>query len=67
VVIDAEVILSDARDAVMATTKTDVFGDFRFDQVEPGAYSVSLPGFSLAPIAVDVSTEDRYVGDIAVG
>ncbi|MCI8468085.1 MAG: oxidoreductase [Eggerthellaceae bacterium] len=55
-------------DEVVATQLTDDFGDFRFDQIDAGAYRVVIraEGYGEKVIEVDVSEEDRYIGDVAL-
>jgi len=63
VCIGAKVDLLDAAGNVAATLATDDFGDFFFDQIDAGAYSVSVAG---KVVAADVTAKDLSVGDIAV-
>ena len=63
VVIGAAVELKDASGAVVASLATDDFGDFKFDQVEPAAYTVCVAGKSLA---ADLTAKDLSLGDVAV-
>jgi len=62
VVIGAAVELKDAAGAVVASLATDDFGDFMFDQIDPGAYKVAVGGNELA---ADVTEKDLSLGDVA--
>lgn len=62
-VIGAEVKLLDAEGAQVAVLTTDEFGDFKFDQIEKGAYTVVIGELSLA---ADVTEQDLCLGDIAI-
>ena len=65
VVIGAKVELLDAAGAVVAQLETDDFGDFKFDQVEPAAYTVRLfAPAKVIEVAADCTEEDIYVGVI---
>jgi len=63
VVIGAQVRLLAADGSCVAELATDDFGDFKFDQVAPAAYTVSVAGKT---VAADVSAKDLSVGDVAV-
>lgn len=65
VIIGAKAELVGADGAVVAELETDDFGDFKFDQVEPAAYTVRLaaPGKAIE-VAADCTAEDIYVGVI---
>jgi Fe-S-cluster-containing dehydrogenase component len=63
VVIGATVELLDASGALVASQKSNDFGDFKFDQVEKGAYTVRAAGVS---VAADVTLRDLSLGDVAV-
>ena len=63
VVIGANVDLLDASGAVVASQVTDDFGDFKFDQIAKGAYTVSVAG---KKVAADVSEIDLSLGDVAI-
>ena len=64
VVIGATVVLM-LNGEQIAETVTDDFGDYRFVQIEPGAYElvVSAKGFETKTIAADCTEQDIYVGD----
>lgn len=65
VVIGAKVDLLGADNAVLASTNTDDFGDFRFDQIAAGAYRLSISSeFGSKTIDADVTGQDLYVGDL---
>lgn len=65
VIIGAKAELVGADGTVVAELETDDFGDFKFDQVEPAAYTVRLaaPGKTLE-VAADCTDADLYVGVI---
>ena len=68
VVIGAKAELVGADGEVVAELETDNFGDFRFDQVEPAAYTVRLAvGDKAIEVAADCSEKDVYVGVIDAG
>ncbi len=60
-IIGMEVFLRTADGELVATTKTDEFGDFLFDGLEAGKYKVSLPG---QEIEADLTERDLSLGDI---
>lgn len=65
VVIGAEVDLLSANREVVASTTTDDFGDFRFDQTPPGAYKVAISSeFGVRTIDADVTLQDLSLGDL---
>ena len=65
VVIGAKVELVGADGAVVAELATDDFGDFKFDQVEPAAYTLRLyAGDRVLEAAADCTDDDLYVGVI---
>ena len=63
VVIGADVTLSQ-EGSVVARMDTDDFGDWLFEQVEPGVYdvAVSAAGYEPRSFTVDITEEDRYAG-----
>jgi Fe-S-cluster-containing dehydrogenase component len=63
VVIGAAVELIDDSGVVAATFVTNDFGDFKFDQIAPAAYTVSVNG---TVVAADVRERDLSLGDVAV-
>lgn len=68
VLIDVELELLKGGE-VVATTKTDEFGDFWFNQVEPAAYTVKInapEGFLGRTIEADATELDVNVGPIAL-
>lgn len=67
VVIGAKVVLEEGPSSPKVT-ETDDFGDFRFDSILPGIYTVAIEadGYEREVRDVDVTDEDRYVGDIAL-
>jgi Fe-S-cluster-containing dehydrogenase component len=48
-----------------AITKTNAFGNFEFDGLEPGTYAVEIeaPGYSKSTLEVELS-KSKYLGDI---
>lgn len=68
VIIGATVELLDAAGAVVAQMETDEFGDWEFDQIEPGAYTVVVraEGYPEARVAADVTEKDLFTGDLGV-
>lgn len=65
-VLDAEVVLKRG-DAALATTRSDAFGDFKFDGLDAnsGEYSVEVshPAFGKANSGVSL-TDSRYIGTL---
>ncbi len=68
VVIGAKVALKDQRGAVVQELETDDFGDFKFDQIEAGTYTVeiSAEGYESRSIDVDATLEDVALPEIAL-
>lgn len=66
VVIDADVKLVSASGNTVAEQKTDEFGDFMFDQVEPAVYQViyQVPGKDTRTYDVDATQVDVNIGDV---
>ncbi len=67
VVIDADVALFDSDGNVVARTRTNEFGDFRFDQIEPDDYRVDavLEGYAVLSCGADARELDVVLGDLA--
>lgn len=65
VLIGADVKLIAADGSIAMTAKTDEFGDYRFEPIEPAVYTVEVKAEGYAPFTVeaDVMEEDRYLGD----
>jgi Fe-S-cluster-containing dehydrogenase component len=63
VVIGAAVELKDSAGDVVATLISDELGDFKFDQIEKGAYTVSVAG---RDFAANVTERDLSLGDCDV-
>lgn len=68
VVIGADVSLIAADGTVVDTQKTDAFGDYFRDGLEPGVYTmrVSKEGFAERELQVDLTEIDKSVGDIGL-
>lgn len=66
VVIGAQVELSKRLGGVLALKRSDEFGDFIFQQVEPGEYvlRIEAEGYQGAILDVDLSERDLSVGDV---
>ena len=66
VVIGADVKLVSARGNTVAEQKTDEFGDFMFDQVEPAAYQIvyQVPGKDAKTYDADATERDVNIGDV---
>lgn len=66
VVIGADVKLVDGAGNTVAEQKTDDFGDFMFDQVEPAAYQVvyQIPGKAEKVYEADATELDVNIGDV---
>lgn len=62
VVIGADVVLLGEDGDEVAAVKTDEFGDFMFDQVEPAKYTVKIGD---ATYEADVTAKDINLGDLA--
>lgn len=65
VVIGEEVRLLDADGAVVASQRTDDFGDFMFDQVEPQVYAVAIGDGDAKTLEADATLNDVNLGDVA--
>jgi Fe-S-cluster-containing dehydrogenase component len=65
VVIGAKVSLLDSAGTNVAALETDDMGDFKFDQIEKGVYSVVI-GESGKTLNVDVTEIDFSLGDIDI-
>ncbi|HJI99567.1 MAG TPA: carboxypeptidase regulatory-like domain-containing protein [Coriobacteriaceae bacterium] len=67
VIIDGKVTLKQG-EAVVQEMRTDDFGDFKFEQVDPGNYEIIVEsaGYDTAHVGIDLSEKDRFVGDIAM-
>lgn len=65
VLIGTQVELLDFNGAVLAKTLTDEFGDFKFDQIDPGLYKLVVFG-ALSNKVLEINTLDKdiYVGDL---
>ena len=61
------VTLTVKNDGKSAKTKTNNFGDFEFDGLNPGKYTVKIEcaGYASKTIDVDLKTDD-YLGAIAL-
>lgn len=68
VLIGAQVELLDAAGSVVAVQETDEFGDWKFDQIEPAAYTVriSCAGYPDARVSADVTEKDLFTGDLGL-
>ena len=66
VVIGADVKLVSASGNTVAEQKTDEFGDFMFDQVDPAAYQIvyQVPGKDAKTYDADASELDVNIGDV---
>lgn len=65
VLIGARIELLNSDNEVVSALDTDDFGDFKFDQIEPGVYTVSLSSeIGSKTLTADVTEKDLYVGDI---
>lgn len=64
----ATVTLTDGNGCVVGTTKTDDFGDFAFEKLDPGTYSVDIDasGFASANRAGIVLEKSLNLGDFAL-
>jgi len=61
------VTLIDQSTAKSAKARTNNFGDFEFDGLNPGKYSVKIEGAGYAPKTIDVDLKtDNYLGAIAL-
>jgi Fe-S-cluster-containing dehydrogenase component len=67
VVIGAQVSLLSG-DEILATTETDDFGDFKFDQVPAGIYTIVVEkdDYEKSEILADITEIDLCVGDLAL-
>lgn len=65
VVIGAKVTLRNIAGEVAREMETDEFGDWKFDQIEPAAYTVTVEAeeFESLVFDVDVTKEDLFTGD----
>ena len=67
----AKVVLRDNKDKLLDQGATDVFGDFKFERIEPdsGSYSVAVTHqrYGSASIEVAVAADSVYAGDILLG
>lgn len=63
VVIGADVVARDG-DKVVMTGKTDDFGDWLFEQLEPGTYTIDVAasGMNEKSFTVDLTEKDLYAG-----
>ncbi len=68
VLIGAEVALEDDRGNVVRKAETDEFGDFKFDQIDPGTYTLAIecPGYEGMRLDVDATEEDVALPEIAL-
>ncbi|MDR2107936.1 MAG: (4Fe-4S)-binding protein [Coriobacteriales bacterium] len=65
VLIGARVELLDGEGRVLSSVRTDDFGDFRFNQIEPAVYQLTVfSDLGTRTFNVDTREQDRYVGDI---
>ena len=64
VVIGATVELKAPDGAVVAMLTTDDMGDFKFNQIEPAAYTIAING--IKDVSADVTEIDLSVGDIDI-
>lgn len=64
----ADVALVSKDGSVVASMKSDYLGDWKFDQIEAASYNVSIQaeGYESLDLAVDVTTEDKFIGDFAM-
>jgi Fe-S-cluster-containing dehydrogenase component len=67
VLIGAEVKLTGSK-GFETSVITDELGDFKFDQVEPDVYTVSISadGYQTLTVTADLSDEDLSLGDLGV-
>jgi Fe-S-cluster-containing dehydrogenase component len=65
VAIDVEIALTDSAGTIVASTCSDEFGDYCFDQMEPAIYTVVIRPDTDDEIRLvaDVREQDLYVGD----
>lgn len=65
VIIGAQVSLITPSEGVLMVVQSDDFGDWKFKQVEPGAYTVRVEADEYEPftISADVTEQDRFTGD----
>lgn len=63
VVIGAQVVLNNSAGEAVLKLQTDEFGDFKFDQIDKGVYTVIAGGNT---IEVDVTEKDITLGDVFV-
>ena len=65
VLIGAQVGLFDSQGSQVASMETDDFGDWKFDQIEKGKYTIKIAFDSYEAIAIeaDVSQKDLFTGD----
>jgi tetrathionate reductase subunit B len=67
VVVAANCTLTDLKSGQKQSTKTDGFGDFWFEGVEVGIYSLEITGLDKTKIIASIDTEkDVNLGDIAL-
>ncbi len=68
VIIGANVTLLDEQGNEVGQTQTDDFGDFKFDQIDPGIYSVVIDceGYQSARLDVDTTEKDAAFPEIAM-
>jgi len=65
VLIGARVDLKNAEGTVLSSVSTDEFGDFKFDQIDAAAYTLTITSeIGSKTLAADVRKQDLYVGDI---
>ena len=65
VLIGADVLLFNSAGEEVATTSTDDFGDWKFDQIEPDVYKIRLTmeGYEPAELEANVTEKDLSLGD----
>ena len=65
VLIGAQVTLLNSEGAQVSTMVTDDFGDWKFDQIDEGMYTVKVTSDSYKAVTIeaDVTLEDRFTGD----
>ena len=65
---DAHAKLIDASGTLVATAESDYLGDWRFDQIEQGAYTVRIEAEGYKPLELTANTtdDDQVLGDFAM-
>jgi Fe-S-cluster-containing dehydrogenase component len=68
VVIDAEVSLCSMDGAEISKVRSDEFGDWKFDPIEPAVYKIKITakGYDSEEFEVDTISADKFTGDLAL-